>query len=86
MNMPRLSNLSQLLLLSVKDSKSKSLSEKYLAFVKVLMLSKEKVLLQKPKSQGRHLISWVAEEDKSKESKDVQDLESGAVATELEFI
>ena len=86
MNMPRLSNLSQQLLPSVKDSKSKSLSEKYLAFVKELMLSKEKVLLQKTKSQGRHLISWVAEEDKSKESKDVQDLESGAVATELEFI
>ena len=86
MNMPRLSNLSQLLPLSVKDSKSKSLSEKYLAFVKELMLSKEKVLLQKTKSQGRHLISWVVEEDKSKESKDVRDLESGAVATELEFI
>ena len=86
MNMPRRSNLNQLLLQSVKDSKSKSLSEKYLAFVKELMLSKEKVLLQKPKSQVRHLISWVAEEDKSKESKDVQDLESGAVATELEFI
>ena len=50
------------------------------------MLSKEKVLLQKTKSQGRHLISWEAEEDKSKESKDVRDLESGAVATELEFI
>ena len=86
MNMPRLSNLSQQLLPSVKDSKSKSLSEKYLAFVKELMLSKEKVLLQKTKSQGRHLISWAAEEDKSRESKDVQDLESGAVATELEFI
>ena len=86
MNMPRLSNLSQQLLPSVKDSKSKSLSEKYLAFVKELMLSKEKVLLQKTKSQGRHSISWVVEEDKSKESKDVQDLESGAVATELEFI
>ena len=50
------------------------------------MLSKEKVLQQKTKSQGKHLISWVAEEDKSKESKDVQDQESGAVATELEFI
>ena len=86
MNMHRRSNLSQLLLLSVKDSKSRSLSEKYLEFVKVLMLSKEKVSLQKTKSQGRHLISWVAEEDKSRESKDVQDLESGAVATELEFI
>ena len=84
--MHRHSNLSQLLLLSVKDSKSRSLSEKYLAFVKELMPSKQKVLLQKTKSQGRHSISWVVEEDKSKESKDVQDLESGAVATELEFI
>lgn len=80
------SNLSQLLLQSVKDSKSRSLSEKYLAFVKELMLSKEKVLLQKTKSQGKHLISWVAEEDKSKESQDVRDLQSGDVATELEFI
>ena len=84
--MPRRLNPSQLLLRSVKDSKSRSLSEKYLAFVKELMLSKEKVFLQKTKSQGKHLISWVAEEDKSKESKDVRDLESGAVATELEFI
>ena len=84
--MPRLLNPSQLLLRSVKDSKSRSLSEKYLAFVKELMLSKEKVSLQKIRSQGKHLISWVAEEDKSKESKDVRDLESGAVATELEFI
>ena len=75
-----------MLLRSVKDSKSRSLSEKYPAFVKEVMLSKEKVLLQKTKSQGKHLISWVAEEDKSKESKDVQDQESGAVATELEFI
>ena len=86
MNMPRHSNLSQLLLQSVKDSKSKSLSEKFLAYVKVLMLSKEKVSLQKTKSQGRHSISWEAEEDKSKESKDVRDLESGAVVTELESI
>ena len=84
--MHRLSNLNQLLLQSAKALKSKSLSEKFLAFVKESMLSKEKVLLQKTKSQGRHLISWVAEEDKSKESKDVRDLESGAVATELEFI
>ena len=84
--MPRLLNPSQLLLRSVKDSKSRSLSEKYLAFVKELMLSKEKVSLQKIRSQGKHLISWVVEEDKSKESKDVRDLESGAVATELEFI
>ena len=75
-----------MLLRSVKDSKSRSLSEKYPAFVKEVMLSKEKVLQQKTKSQGKHLISWVAEEDKSKESKDVQDQESGAVATELEFI
>ena len=70
----------------VKDSKSRSLSEKFLVFVKELMLSKEKVSLLKTKSQERHLISWVAEEGKSKENKDVRDLESRAVATDLEFI
>ena len=75
-----------MLLQSVKDSKFRSLSEKYLAFVKESMLSKEKVLLQKTKSQGKHLILWAAEEDKRQESQDVRDLQSGAVATELEFI